>query len=261
MHAVLYGQDPKASGLNWLAMGLWALGYPDQGLARAQESVAFVKSMARPFQLARGLAGVGFVHVYRREPEQRDSHLEAAIALCNEQGFAYFRAVVSAFHGTNLVQQGRIEEGIALMRESVATLRKFGSELLFTIVFADLAAAYLSIGQLEQAAAALAEGYACVERNGEHWAESELYRMEGELLLMREPPDRAAAEARFQKAREVARRQQARSYELRATTSLARLWRNQGKARQADAALKDVYGWFTEGLETPDLKDAREIQG
>jgi class 3 adenylate cyclase/predicted ATPase len=260
MHAVLYGQDPKASGLNWLAMGLWALGFPDQGLARAQESVAFVKSMARPFQLARGLAGVGFVRVYRREPEPHDSHLEAAIALCNEQGFAYFRAVVSAFHGTNLVQQGRIEEGIALMRESVATLRKFGSELLFTIVFADLAAAYLSIGRLEQAAAALAEGYACVERNGEHWAEAELYRMEGELLLMREPADRAGAEARFQKAREVARRQRARSYELRATTSLARLWRKQGKSADAAKALDEIYGWFTEGLETPDLKDARELE-
>jgi len=84
--------------------------------------------------------------------------------------------------------------------------------------------------------------------------------MEGELLLMREPADRAGAEARFQKAREVARRQRARSYELRATTSLARLWRKQGKSADAAKALDEIYGWFTEGLETPDLKDARELE-
>jgi class 3 adenylate cyclase/predicted ATPase len=259
MHAVLYGQDPKASGLNWLAMGLWALGHPDQGLQRARDSLAFVQSMSRPFQLARGLAGVGFVHVYRREPQGRDSHLEAAIALCIEQGFGYFRAVVSAFQGSNLVQLGRMEEGIALMRESVTTLRAFGSELLFTIVFGELATAHASIGQLDHAATALGEGQACVERNGEHWAEAELYRIEGELMMMCEPPDPAGAEARFQKAREVARRQQAKSYELRATTSLARLWRNQGKAAEARAALGEIYTWFTEGLETPDLKDARAL--
>jgi class 3 adenylate cyclase/predicted ATPase len=259
LHIVLYGQDPKASGLNWLAMGLWALGHPDQGLERARESLAFAQSMSRPFQLARSLAGVGFVHVYRREPQARDSHLEAAIAVCIEQGFGYFRAMVSAFQGSNLAQLGRTKEGIALMRDSVRTLRAFGSELLFTIVFGELALAYASIGELDQAAAAVGEGQACVERNGEHWAEAELYRIEGELLLLRKPPDPAGAEARFQRAREIASQQHAKSYELRAATSLARLWQSQGKAADARAALGEICGWFTEGLGTPDLKGARQL--
>jgi predicted ATPase len=114
---------------------------------------------------------------------------------------------------------------------------------------------------LDQAAAAVGEGQACVERNGEHWAEAELYRIEGELLLLRKPSDPAGAEARFLQAREVARQQHAKSYELRAATSLARLWQSQGKAADARIALGEICGWFTEGLGTPDLKDARQLLG
>jgi class 3 adenylate cyclase/predicted ATPase len=260
LHSILYGQDPKASALGWLAMGLWALGHPDQALERARESRAFVQGTSRPLLLARGLAAVGFVHVYRREPEGTDSSLEAAIALCAERGLAYFRAVVSAFQGCNLLHLGRVEDAIALMRESLAILRAMGSEILFTVILGNLAAAYLAAGRIDAGLATVAEGLTYVDKTAEQWGAAELHRIKGELLLEGSKPDAAAAaEASFRKAIQTARAQQSKAYELRAATSMARLWRQQNRHSEAKAILRDVYGWFTEGLQTPDLSDARKV--
>jgi len=260
VHLALYGQDAKASALGWLAMGLWALGYPDEALERAKEALAFVQDTTQPFVLARGLAGVGFVHVYRREPQGQDSTLLAAIALCGEQGFAYFHAVVSAFQGSNLVNQGRTEEGIALMQENIGALRTIGSELLFTVILGNLASAHLALQQVEEGLAVVDDALKCVERNGEHWGESELHRIRGRLLLTRGLHDTGPAEACFGKALEVARQQQAKSYQLRAATSLAHLWHRQGKNTQAKAMLSDAISIWPEGLDTADLRDARQLR-
>jgi predicted ATPase len=260
VHQVLYGQDAKASALGWLAMGLWALGYPDEALERAKEALAFVRNTTQPFVLARGLAGVGFVHVYRREPQGPDSPLLAAIALCVEQGFAYFHAVVSAFQGSNLVNQGRTEEGIALMQENLSALRTIGSELLFTVILGKLASAHLVLLQVEQGLAVVDDALKCVERNGEHWGESELHRIRGHLLLARGLHDAGQAEACFGKALEVARQQQAKSYQLRAASSLAQLWHQQGKNTEAKGMLSEAISVWPEGLDTADLRDARQLR-
>jgi class 3 adenylate cyclase/predicted ATPase len=259
VHLALYGQDAKASALGWLAMGLWALGYPDEALERAKEALAFVRNTTQPFVLARGLAAVGFVHVYRREPQGPDSPLLAAIALCVEQGFAYFHAVVSAFHGSNLVNQGRTEEGIALMQENIRALRTIGSELLFTVILGNLASAHLALLQVEEGLAVVDDALKCVERNGEHWGASELHRIRGQLLLIRGSHDAGQAEACFVKALELARQQQAKSYQLRAATSLAQLWQQQGKNSEAKGMLSEVIGVWPAGLDTAELRDARRL--
>jgi predicted ATPase len=259
VHQVLYGQDAKASALGWLAMGLWALGYPDEALERAKEALALVQDTTHPFLLARGLAGVGFVHVYRREPQGPDSSLLAAIALCVEQGFSYFHAVVSAFQGSNLVHLGRTEEGIALMQANISALRTIGSELLFTVILGNLASAHLALLQIEEGLAVVDDGLRCVERNGERWGESELHRVRGHLLLTRGLQDAGQAEACFGKALEVARQQQAKPYQLRATTSLAHLWHQQGKNTEATAMLSEAISVWPEGLDTADLRDARQL--
>jgi len=256
VHLALYGQDAKASALGWLAMGLWALGYPDEALERAKEALAFVRNTTQPFVLARGLAGVGFVHVYRREPQGPDSPLLAAIALCVEQGFAYFHAVVSAFQGSNLVNQGRTEEGIVLMQENIRALRTIGSELLFTVILGNLASAHLALLQVEEGLAVVDDALKCVERNGEHWGESELHRIRGRLLLTHGLHDAGQAEACFLKALEVASQQQAKSYQLRAATSLAQLWHQQGKIIEAKGMLSEVIGVWPVGLDTADLREA-----
>ncbi len=259
LHAMLYGQDPKASALAWLAMDLWVLGYPDQALARARDGLAFVQGVSNPFTLARNLAGLGFVHVYRREPQPKDGPLAAAIALCVEQGFPYFRAVVSTFQASNLALLGQLDEANALLCESIERLREIGSELLLTVISGNLAQLCLARCEYDQGLAAVAEGLALVERNGEHWGEPELYRLRGDLLIAAGNQDPAEAEACFQRAIRAARTRQARAYELRATTSLARLWRSQGRRADARAALRAVYGWFGEGLDTADLNDAATL--
>jgi predicted ATPase len=162
--------------------------------------------------------------------------LQAAIALCAEQGFTYFQAVVSAFHGANLVHQGRTPEGIALMQENLRVLRTVGSELLFTLIYANLASAHLVLKQIDEGLGAVDDGLDCAARNGERWAEAELFRIRGHLLLERGLEEAADAEKCFTQALEIARRQQAKSYELRAAIGLAQLWRRRGGGGISGAA-------------------------
>ena len=219
-HRVLYGQDAKASALGWLAMAQWVLGHSDEALVLANEGLALVRDAPQPFLLARGLAAVGFVHLFRNEPRAADAELREALALCSEQGFTYFHAVVSAFEGANLVLLGDARAGIELMQASIRSLRAMGSELLLTLISANLARAELELGQVDAAIATVEAGFRLLEQNGERWVESELHRIRGELVLVREMSP-AQAELHFRKALEVARVQHAKSYELRSATALA----------------------------------------
>lgn len=258
MHRVLYGQDAKASALGWLSMALWCLGEPDAALARARESLALVRDSPAPFLLARGLAGVGFVHVFRGEPQGADSPLQQALALCAEQGFGYFHAIVAAFAGANLVLLGRPTEGIAQMQASIGALRAIGSELLLTVVLGHVASAHCTLLETDQGLAAIEDGLGCVGRNGEHWGEAELHRIRGQLLLMRGAHHADEAEASFKSALDIAVRQHARTYQLRAATSLAELWRGQGRGEQADGLLTEVVHTWPNELASPDLDRARK---
>ena len=259
-HRTLYGQDVKASALGWLAMARWTCGRPDAALEAAHEGLELVRDVPKSFLFARGLAAVGFVHIFRGEPQGPDSPLQAAIALCAEQGFTYFQAVVSAFHGANLVHQGRTPEGIALMQENLRVLRTVGSELLFTLIYANLASAHLVLKQIDEGLAAADDGLDCAARNGERWAEAELFRIRGHLLLERGLAEAADAEKCFTQAMEIARRQDAKSYELRAATGLAQLWRRQGREAESRALLVEVTGAWPEALQTVDLLAARQLR-
>ena len=259
LHRILYGQDAKASALGWLAMERCTRGHLDEAAACANQALALVRNSTQPFLLARGLAGVGFVDVLRREPQGSDSPLCAALALCVEQGFVYFNAVCSTFQGANLVFLGRPEEGIGLIRTNVALLRRLGSELLFTLILGHLADAHLSLKQIEEGLAAVDEGLACVDRNSERWGEAELRRLRGELLL--QDGQREAARASFDLAMDVARRQQAKAYELRVACSLARLWSAEGRLTEAGNLVSEALRAWPEDLDSADLRDARAIVG
>ena len=216
-HRVLYGQDAKASALGWLAMARWVLGRSDEALALANEGFALVRDAPQPFLLARGLAAVGFVHLFRQEPHAADAKLREALALCAEQGFTYFHAVVSAFEGATLVLLGDARAGIELMQASMRSLRAMGSELLLTLICANLASAELGLGQVDAALATVETGFRLLEQNGERWVESELHRIRGEIVFAGKA-NSAEAESHFRKALEVARDQHAKSYELRAAS-------------------------------------------
>ena len=146
------------------------------------------------------------------------------------------------------------------MQENVSALRTIGSELLFTVILGNLASAHLALLQVEQGLAIVDDALKCVERNGEHWGESELHRLRGSLLLTRGLHGAAQAEACFGKALEVARQQQAKSYQLRAATSLAQLWHQQGKNTEATGMLSEAIGVWPVGLDTPDLREARQAR-
>jgi predicted ATPase len=187
-----------------------------------------------------------------------DTEFPAALALCAEQGFTYFHLVVSAFQGANQVLLGATHEGIELMQTSIRALRTAGSELLLTLVLANLASAHIAVEQVDEGLAAVDEGFACLERSGERWAESELHRLRGQLFAMREAKP-AQAEACLRKALEVARGQRAGSYELRAATMLASHWHQQDRNAEAKALLSPVIETWPRDLNTPDLRDAREV--
>ena len=256
-HRILYGQDAKASALGWLAMALWVLGRPDEALTRAEEALSFVKDLEQPFLLARGWAGLGFVMVYRQESQQAEDPLQRAIGLCVEQGFTYFHAVVSAFRGINLVHLGNTDDGITVMQTNVEALRTIGSEHLFTVILGNLAAAHLAANQIAQGLDVIDDGLKCVKANGEHWAEAELHRVRGHLLLRAESKE--DAKESFKTAMSIARQQQAKSYELRAAMDLALLWHQQGRCAPAKALLVSAISAWPETLETFDLRNARQL--
>jgi class 3 adenylate cyclase/tetratricopeptide (TPR) repeat protein len=259
-HRALYGQDAKASAMGWLAMALCARGEPDAALAHANEALARVRNATQPFLLARGLAGLGFVLLLRGEARAAQPSLEAAIALCSEQNFVYFHAVVSAFHGAALAHLGNASEGVALMQSSIVKLRTIGSELLFTAILAHLAAGHLTLSQFEEGADAIKEGLHCVKTNGERWGEAELYRIGGLIHLAQGSRHTADAQSCFEKALEVSGHQQARSYKLRAAMSLAQLWAEQKKRTAAQALLSEAIGAWPDTADSAELRGARDLR-
>ncbi len=168
----------------------------------------------------------------------------------------FYAAVAAFFRGWALADEGRGKEGLAEMSRALPALE---GNATTTSVYAHLADSYRKNGRLDEGLAAVATALRETERRGERGAEPELYRVKGELLLMRDPPDAAEAERCFRTAIDIARRQKARFFELRATTSLARMLKRQGKSDEARAMLAEIYGWFTEGFEFADLKDAKAL--
>jgi predicted ATPase len=263
-HAILLGaggQDPRTSCLTWLALDLWALGYPDQARQRGEEGVTLAQQLAHAFNL-----GVTFNQWLRLQYLCRSLHLpiageraETSKRLVTEHGFVQLMANETWGQGLLLAQQGQLQEGIAQMQQGWAAYRATGANVRQPMYLAPLSEAYGQAGQVDEGLQVLAEALVYVEQAGEHWWEAELHRLKGELLLIQSSDNYAAAESCFSQAFDLARQQQAKSWELRAATSLARLWQQHGKRQDAHDLLAAVYGWFTEGFDTADLRDAQAL--
>ena len=256
--AFVYGQDPGVSCLSWAAWALWFLGYPDRALKRSHEAVALAQDLDHAFTLgfALGIAG-SFFHQFRREDQTAQERNEAMMKLSTEEGFLLLQVFGTAFQGWTLAMAGQVETGIAQMRQGLATWQAMGAEMHCTHLLAMLAEAYGKAGRVEEGLEVLAEALGVVEKNGERYYEAELHRSKGELLLMHD--DETQAEVSFHQAIEVARAQEAKSWELRAAMSLSRLWQSQSKRAEAHHLLAGIYDWFTEGFDTPDLKEAKAL--
>jgi predicted ATPase len=221
------------------------------------------------------------VRQFRREGPLTQERAEAQIALSREQGFPFRVASGTVLKGWALSEQGYGEEGIAQLRQGIAGVRATGAEVATPHWLALLAEAYGRDGQNEEGLKIVGEALAIVDKNAERYYEAELYRLKGELLLAQSrrvgnahqpvsnagavpvgcahPTGEGEAEECFLKAIDLARDQQAKSLELRAVMSLSRLWQQQGKQKEAHAMLANIYNWFTEGLDTKDLQDAKAL--
>ena len=257
--AFLHGEDAGVICRSYAAWTLWYLGYPTQGLARNDEAVTLAQQSTNPYSLAYAMSWAAVFHQYCREGRAAQERAEAAISLATEQGFPLWRAAGSILRGWALAQQGQAREGSEQIRQGLLAFRATGSELLRPYWLALLAEAYGAMGQAAAGLPALAEALTLVDATGECWYEPELHRLKGALLLQQSADHQAAAQACFQHALDVARALQAKSLELRAATSLARLWQQQGQRHAARRLLSDVYTWFTEGFDMADVQEARVL--
>jgi predicted ATPase len=257
-YLVLFGHDPGVACYSFAALVLWSLGYPDQALEKNHQALALAEELAYPFNLAWARCFAAMLHQYRREAQATRECAEAAITLCTKHGFPQWLAVGTMMQGWTLAVQGQEDMGIAQMRQGLADWQATGSDLGRPGFLAPVAEMHWRLGQTEQGLSAVAEGLEVVKRYGERLWEPELHRLKGELLLIQAEDE---AEACFRQAIELARRLQAKSLELRAVISLSRLWQRQGKREGARQLLAEIYGWFTEGFDTPDLKEAKALLG
>jgi len=264
IHAELYGQDPGVRGLSFLTWVLWYLGCPDQSSERSREALGQARKLSHPFSLALALVHAAAVHQYLGEVQHTGECADAAIALSSEQGFPYWLAWATVLRGWALSEQGNREEAIGLIREGLTTYQATGSVHGRPYFLALLARAHVNNGQSQAALGALDEALAIVGNTGERYYEAELHRLKGELLLRSSAQARLTkngevAEAYFGQALAIARQQGAKSLELRAALSLARLWQKQGKAGIARQTLAGIHEAFTEGIGTTDWQRAKVL--
>jgi class 3 adenylate cyclase/predicted ATPase len=255
--AFLFGQDPGVSCLTYAALVLWHLGYPEQALRASGRAVALAREIAHPFSLAFALDMAASVHQFRGEPRLAQERAEEAIALSNEQGFALWSRYGNVLRGWAMVHQERRAAEIAEMRAGLDAWRATGARVAGPYLLALFADAYAVVGEIDEGLTLLRDSLAAAEASGECWWSAEAHRLTGELLLTSGAG--SAAEASFHRAIETARRYQAKSLELRATTSLCRLLVARGEHGLAERTLTPVHRSFTEGFDTGDLRAAAQI--
>jgi predicted ATPase len=234
-------------------------GYPDTALARSEEALAAAYELGHAFTTSQALYLTCWLHQIRGERRIVRERASALIALTAEHSLPGWSVSGTIFHGWAEANDGGTEKGIIELRRGLAAKEAIGVLQHTPNVLGLLAQLYIGMQNYDEALQALNEALARVDRLEERWFEAELRRLKGEALLTLAPERAAEAEACYQQALAVARHQGARLWELRAATSLARLWRDQGKRTEARDLLAPVYGWFTEGFDTADLKDAKGL--
>jgi len=244
--------------LTWDAWALWALGYPEQALAQGENAVARARRLDHSFSLGFALAlGDACLHVLCRDFGVAQEHIAELVQLSLDHDLASTQPWVVILQGWKQAMEGRSERGIARMREGLALWQGMGAVTGRAFQLLMLVEAYRRENLVEEALCVVDEGLALIERIGEGYLEAELHRLKGELLLAQRG-GKARAEACFRRAIDVARRQQAKSWELRAAVSLSR-WRRRGRRDETRELLSDLYHWFGEGFNTPDLQETRTL--
>ena len=252
------GGHPGVQCPMYAALALWQLGHPAQALQMAQKALAFARDLLHPFSLATALNFATMFHINRREVLAAQALADELLTLSHDQ-VSGFLALGMCLRNWVRSTQTQGEESVTQMQQAFAELQASGTRLFGPYYRALLAEIYETRGQLEEGLATLAEAQTVMHHYGERYWQAEICRLQGVLLLRQPGTPQAEAEACFQRALDVARRQEAKSLELRTTMSLSRLWQQQGKRAEAYELLAPVYGWFTEGFDTADLQEAQTL--
>ena len=253
------GVDAGPMALGYYGWALAYRGYPDLARMRVTEALTLAQEVSHPYTLARTLNYSAYIYQDCRDWPMVQTQAETVITLATEQRFTLVAALGSMMYGWALAMQGQGMEGIAHLRQGLTAWELNGTEATHPLNLALLAEAYGTVGQLGDGLVVLAEALTLVDKTGEHFYEAELHRLRGELLFLESSENQTEAESCFHQAISIAQNQQAKSWELRAATSLARLWKFQRKHQEAYGLLAPVYHWFTEGHDTADLIDARAL--
>jgi predicted ATPase len=256
---VRYGNDLGVGAHGFLSLELWQMGYPNQATQHINEAHRLAQHLSHPYSQTFALVYASFLSQYHRDVSAVHEQAETTIALATEQGFTLSLTLGTVLHGWALAIQGQVEKGIAKMRQGIAAVLDTGSYLFQHYFLGLLAEAYGGVQCPKEGLSVLVEALVLINTTGLRFYEAELHRLKGQLLLQQSSDNVAEAEICFHQAITVAQRQQAKSWELRAATSLAKLWQSQGKRQEAYNLLAPVYNWFTEGFDTADLIDAKAL--
>jgi ATP/maltotriose-dependent transcriptional regulator MalT len=249
------GSHPAVQCQFFAVLVSWMLGYPDRSLEELRAAVGSAERLGHPFTLAQTLCTAAQVHIFRREPSAAADYAERALRICDEHRFATYHAIALCADGWALGASGESEKGLAQIAQAVDS---YGLGVFQHWLLALQADAQLALGKPEAALASVAAGLQAVEKMGGAPLEAELYRLKGEALLAG-AGTASEAETAIEQGIAVARRQNAKSWELRGAMRLARLRRQQGRPQEAVALLAPIYAWFTEGFDTGDLQAARTL--
>ena len=257
--ATRFGQDLRVVALFWRSWALWLLGYPEAALSDAEYSLKDAREIGHAGSLMFSLANTSVTQIFCGNYASQDTQSEELVALADKKATLLWHAVGKMNKGSILALTGKASAAVQTIIAGITEWRQTGGTLLLPWYLSNLAIAYGELGQFDDAWRSIGEAMTAVETTKETWCEADILRIAGEIALLSPEHDAAKAEAYFERALAVARAQQAKSWELRAAMSMARLWRDQGKRDAARALLAPVYGWFTEGFDTLDLKEAKKL--
>jgi predicted ATPase len=257
--AMLFGQDLRVQNLSFRSLALWSLGYPEAALADINHSLKDARDMGQAGTSFLALSCAFKTHFLRGNYATAETLANELATLADEHDAVIWKVDGLMSRGWVFAATGRASEVVQLIVPGLAAARSVGNTYLTPVPLSLLAKSYADLGQLDDAWRSVDEAKSVIEGTKETWFEAHVHCIAGEIALKSPLPDTAKAEANFEQALAVARQQQAKSWELRAATSMSRLWRDQGKPQQARELLAPVYGWFTEGFDTRDLKEAQAL--
>ena len=255
----LGGQDAGVAALSHRSWALWMLGYPQAALADAEHALKDARETRHAATLMYALNVTSDTHIYCAKYAAAHALLNENFVLADEKGALLWKALAMLRRGWIFAVTGKASDAVHMITSGLSAYRSTGSTMGMPRWVSSLARSYADLGRFDDAWRCIGEAMAVVETTGETWCAAEVYRIAGEIALLSPGPDAAKGETYFERALAIARQQQAKSWELRAAMSLARLWRSQGKLQQARELLASVYGWFTEGFDTLDLKEAKAL--